>query len=631
MCGFTGYYSPPGQIAIGSLRKALDAIAHRGPDDEGINHFQVGGNDLCLAHRRLSIIDLSANGHQPFFDQSGRYAMVYNGEVYNYKELRSELERIGISFLTNTDTEVLLEAWKFWGDASWSKFLGMFSVVIYDQVQQSLLLVRDAFGIKPLYYWRSTNAICFASEIPALIKLLPAKPYLNIQRAVEYLVYDNYDNDECTFFEDVYQLLPGHLIALDLSKMGQNEGPKRWWIPEIAEESTLGFADAREQLRELFLQSVRLHLRSDVPVGAALSGGVDSSAVVCAMRYLEPDMPIHTFTYVASSTRLNEENWADLVNKQVHAQVNKVYVQPDELVADLRDLIRTQGEPFSGTSIYAQYRIFKRAKEQGITVSLDGQGADELLGGYYGYPERRIRSFMASNEWIRAINFSKQWAARLERSALEPWQHALATCIPEKIMFSLSKMLGKVEIPSWLNENMLNERGVNIGLPHRRRVVGSEDRKLMEQLANELVALRIPRLLRYADRNAMRFSIESRVPFLTTQLADFMYSLPEAYLVSDRAESKYIFREAMRGIVPNEILDRKDKIGFETPERDLIKKMRSTFKEHLSALNHAPFLNKEVLLKQYDKQFFESPPANIRHWRLMNLVIWMDLFDVQSR
>lgn len=631
MCGFTGYFTSSGQVPSSVLKASLDAIAHRGPDDEGINYFETANGTLCLAHRRLSIIDLSANGHQPFFDHSGRYVMVFNGEVYNYKELRSELERSGISFRTNTDTEVLLEAWKFWGDTCWPKLVGMFSVVIFDQEQQRLLLVRDAFGIKPLYYWKDPNAIFFASEIPALIKLLPSKPYLNLQRAVEYLVYDNYDNDEYTFFEGVYQILPGHLLDLDLTNLIQSESPKSWWTPEIAEKSNLSFADAREQLRELFLQSVRLHLRSDVPVGAALSGGVDSSAVVCAMRYLEPDMPIHTFTYVAGSEKLNEEHWADLVNNRVNAKVNKVFVNTEELVTDLTDLIRTQGEPFSGTSIYAQYRIFKRAKEQGITVSLDGQGADELLGGYYGYPDRRIQSFMASNEWLRAINFSKQWGNRLERSALEPWQHAIATRMPDKMKQTMSKIFGKVEIPEWLNENVLNEQGVHLNMPNRNRMVWSKDRKLMEQLANELVGLRIPRLLRYADRNAMRFSIESRVPFLTIELADFMYGLPESYLVSDKAESKYIFREAMRGIVPNEILDRKDKIGFETPERELIKKMGGTFNEHLSTMGSAPFLNKGLLSKQYNKSFFDSPSPNSRHWRLMNLVIWMDLFDVQCR
>ncbi|MBM3176583.1 MAG: asparagine synthase (glutamine-hydrolyzing) [Bacteroidetes bacterium] len=631
MCGLVGYFAPSGTLHEDSFRASLQAIAHRGPDDEGINYFEGTNGIVCLAHRRLSIIDLSANGHQPFFDNTGRYAMVYNGEVFNYTELRTDLEALGITFRTKTDTEVVLESWKYWGNDCWRKFTGMFSVVIYDRKIQNLVMARDPFGIKPLYYRCEQNSVFFASEIPALIKLLPSRHYLNIQRAIEYLVFDNYDNDEKTFFEGVSQLLPGHFLSFDLSKDLLKTHPVRWWIPDIAQRTTLTFTEATEKLRELFLQSVRLHLRSDVPVGAALSGGIDSSSVVCAMRYLEQEMPIHTFTYVAAGTNLNEENWADFVNKRVNANVNKVYIQSDDLLKDLTDLIRTQGEPFSGTSIYAQYRIFKRAKEKGIKVTLDGQGADELLGGYYGYPERRIRSFMASNSWIRALNFSKNWAGRLERSASEPWLHAIASMMPEKMLFRLARLLGKVEIPSWLDLKMLKNQGVVLNSPKTASVVNSRDRKLMEQLANELIALRIPRLLRYADRNSMRFSIESRVPFLTIDLANFMYGLPEEFLVSDKAESKHIFREAMRGIVPNEILDRKDKIGFETPERELIKKMGLIFNDNLLSLGKLPFLKTELLTKQYNDAFFDSPSLNNRHWRIINLIIWMNIFDVQCK
>lgn len=631
MCGLLGYFAPIATINRASIRASLDAIEQRGPDDEGIEFFDLGLNELCLAHRRLSIIDLTSSGHQPFFDQSGQFAMVYNGEIYNYKELRAELEAKGIFFRTKTDTEVLLEAWKVWGEACWSKLTGMFSLAIFDNKSQNLLIVRDPFGIKPLYYCLNNNAIYFASEIPALLHLLPSKPNLNLQRAYDYLVFDNYDNDGDTFFEGICQLMPGHLLNLNLNQLSLGSLPTRWWIPEIEEKSNLSFVDATDQLRTLFLQNVRLHLRSDVPVGAALSGGVDSSALVCAMRYLEPDMPIHTFTYVAGNSKLNEEKWADIVNKKVDAKVHKVFVQPNELVDDLRDLIKSQGEPFSGTSIYAQYRIFKCAKEQGITVSLDGQGADELLGGYYGYPDRRIQSYMASNEWGKAFQFSKNWAKRLDRSIIEPWQHAFAKKVPNQIVFSIAKLFGKIESPLWLNTSFFKERGVDLNYPDRVKVVRSKDRKLVEQLANELVAFRVPRLLRYADRNSMRFSIESRVPFLTTEMANFVYSLPESYLVSQEAESKYIFRKAMRGLVPDEILDRKDKIGFETPETELIKSMGGILKSLLYSMEEIPFLNKEYLINYYGDDFFNSPSQNTIHWRLFNLLIWISIFDVKCK
>jgi asparagine synthase (glutamine-hydrolysing) len=631
MCGFIGYFSPVNNVSSESIRSSLDSIAHRGPDDEGIISFKLGLNELCLTHRRLSIIDLTSNGHQPFFDNSGRYTIIFNGEIYNYQELREELELFGIIFRTKTDTEVLLEAWKFWGDNCWPKFSGMFSVAIFDIEKQNLILVRDAFGIKPLYYYTNSTSLYFASEIPAILKIVPTIPYLNLQRAYEYLIFDNYDNDESTFFESIHQLKPGHFIKFDLKDFTNEIKQFRWWLPDILQKSKLNFNDATEKLRDLFLQSVRLHLRSDVPIGAALSGGVDSSAIVCAIRHLEPQMPIHTFTYIANDSKINEEKWANIVNNKVNANVNKVFVNSNELVDDLNDLIKIQGEPFSGTSIYAQYRIFKKAKEQGIIVTLDGQGADELLGGYYGYPDKKIQSLLFSNQWAKSIDFSKYWAKRSNRSPLDPWKHLLATKIPNRFFYSVAKVFGRFETPVWLNTKYLSENAVFLRYPERIKIVDSYDRKLVEQLANELVALRVPRLLRYSDRNSMRFSIESRVPFLTTELANFTYSLPESYLVSDEAESKHIFRHAMRNIVPDEILDRKDKIGFETPEIELIKSLHKPFKKILNSTKEIPFLNKELLIKFYDDDFFNSPSNNNIHWRLFNLLIWINLFDVKCK
>jgi len=422
MCGFTGYIALKGLIKPNQLRSSLNLIAHRGPDDFGIELFDIGINELCLAHRRLSIIDLSSNGHQPFFDCSKRYAMVYNGEIYNYRELRQELRAKGHEFLTDSDTEVVLEGYKEWGVSAWKKFLGMFSIVIYDFDKKELIFARDAFGIKPFYYYKNANSIYFASEIPSLVELLPFKPHINLQRVFEYLVFDSYDYDESTFFNGIFQLNPGHYSIISLNEgMNNDIITCRWWKPNI-EETPINFNDASERLKEMFLQSVKIHLRSDVPLGAALSGGIDSSAIVCAMRYLEPNLPISTFTYVANGTSINEESWADIVNIKVKANANKVIVSSNELAEDLVDLIKTQGEPFSGTSIYAQYRIFKKAKEKGIIVSLDGQGADEMLAGYFGYPEKRIESLLSQNKWFEAVKFSREWGKRLEKKTFEPFR-----------------------------------------------------------------------------------------------------------------------------------------------------------------------------------------------------------------
>lgn len=630
MCGFTGYFTRPGVVGADALRQSLNAIAHRGPDDEGILHFSVADGELCLAHRRLSIIDLSASGHQPYVDHSGRYTMVYNGEVYNYKELREELRALGHQFFTNTDTEVVLEAWKAWGDKAWKRFTGMFSVVIYDALEKELVMVRDPFGIKPLYYLVKEGEIFFASEIPALVKLMPNSPELNFQRAFEYLMfYGAYDFDHQTFFRGVLQLMPAHYLRISLQKIKNIPDQKRWWAPEIGAVSKLSLNEASEELRRLFLESVRLHLRSDVPVGAALSGGLDSSAIVCAMRQLEPDMDINTFTYVARNTGFNEEVWADVVNSHVKAKANKVSIQPEELAFDLIDLIRTQGEPFSGTGIYAQYRIFKKAKEEGITVSLDGQGADELLAGYFGYPEKRIHSLLIQGKVNEAWSFSKNWSDRTGQKRLLAWRPLISEFLSPQTIFKGRKALGRANFPDWLNVHALSEAGVHLDFPGQQKFVTSANRKVMEQLANELIANRIPRLLRYADRNSMRFSIESRVPYLTTEMADFLYSLPEEYLISSSGESKHIFRRAMRNMVPDQILDRKDKIGYDTPQKSLLSSMNEVFYENLEGMADNPFFDKKILYKVYGKDTFQNLDANPRHWRVMNFFIWMNQFQVK--
>jgi asparagine synthase (glutamine-hydrolysing) len=323
MCGFIGYLSPNGQIQPSKLRGALETISHRGPDDEGINIFHVSGNELCLAHRRLSIIDLSANGHQPFFDNSNRFCMVYNGEVYNYRELREELKCKGHVFRTDTDTEVVLEAFKEWGESAWVRFIGMFSLVIYDSVLQELIFTRDAFGIKPFYFLLNEDSIFFGSEIQAIKKITPVPLSLNEDRVFSYLIWGNYDFSEETFFNEIKKVLPAHCIRYDIRKK-KIISNSNWWWPSIKEDRNISFDEAVKKLRELFLTSLKMHLRSDVPLGIALSGGIDSSAVACSVRLIEPSAQIKTFSFIARDSPLSEENWVDLVNEKICAEDFKI-------------------------------------------------------------------------------------------------------------------------------------------------------------------------------------------------------------------------------------------------------------------------------------------------------------------
>lgn len=630
MCGILGFFSEhPASGLVERLHAAIHALRHRGPDDQGMETFTVARGQLVLGHTRLSIIDLSTGGQQPMQSLDGRYTIVYNGEIYNYRELRRELEGLGYKFRSDSDTEVLLAAWANWGVESLRRLMGMFAFGVFDRVSQTLTLVRDAFGIKPLFYWSDMEKLAFASEIPALLKLLPGKLRLNVHRAYQYLVFGRYDNDADTFFNNVFHLKPGHWLQVQLDPFAIGD-PKRWWCPSIQEREDLSFEDAAMQLREMFLNNVRMHLRSDVSLGAALSGGIDSSAVVCAMRHLEPDMPIHTFSYVARETSYDEEPWIDTIVRHVGAKAHKVQVTSDDLHDDLTELIQAQGEPFSTTSIYAQFRVMKAAKSQGVTVTLDGQGADELLAGYLGYPEKRLQSLLDDGRFLDALRFSRHWSHRTGISSLIPWKSATIQSLPQNFLSGIRSVLRRYKIPNWLNVKVLEEHGVQQAFYVPAKAVSLKGRRLAEQLANELILGRLPRLLRYADRNSMHFSVESRVPFLTIEAAEFLLSLPEHYLVSNRGESKSIFRRAMQGLVPQAVLNRKDKIGFNTPQQDLMRKLGPFFQEIIHSLGSLSFFNHAALEQEYDQKFFSTPDSRPIHWRTISFLYWRLLYDVSE-
>jgi asparagine synthase (glutamine-hydrolysing) len=506
----------------------------------------------------------------------------------------------------------------------------MFAFAIFDRAEQTLTCVRDAFGIKPFFYTRDSpgDAWAFASELQALLALLSSPSALNLQRAHDYLAYGSYDDQPATFFEGIEQLPPGHWLQISL-QTGHCSEPVRWWHPSISDCSDLTFPQAAQQLRERFLENIRLHLRSDVPLGAALSGGVDSSAVVCAMRHLEPRTPIHTFTFVAPGSPVDEEPWADLVNSHVKAISHKVHAGPADLAVDIDALISAQGEPFGSTSIYAQYRVFQAAREAGITVTLDGQGADELLAGYDGYPQARLRSLFDQQRYGAATSFLQawqQWPGRGRRRALQ----ALVLAFAHEQSAARLKQLRTELRDSWLNLRWLRDRGVK-GIPlNASPFVGSSDRHgrhLASSLRSALTSTGLAALLRHADRNSMHWSLESRVPFLTTDLAEFLLSMPEEYLLSNTGETKHLFRAAMLGIVPDQILDRRDKIGFATPELAWLQALAPQIDDWLAVAKEIPFLNHEKVVAMVHDTLAAKRRFTWQVWRLINFCRWMQLFQ----
>jgi len=626
MCGIAGGFwqgrHDDDAYVAQHIDSAVQALQHRGPNAHFWHVHPAADGVVALGHARLSVIDLSDMANQPMYTDDRRFGIIFNGEIYNYRELRNELVGIGYRFISESDTEVLLAAWQAWGAECLPKLVGMFAFVIFDKAEHSLICVRDAFGIKPFFYAWENNDFLFASEISGIKKLKKEKINLNWQRAYDYLNYGDYDSQPESFVAGIHHLMPGHLLKVNLAA-GAVVNLRAWWTPQIEEFKPIKFSDAAAVLREKFLDSVRLHLRSDVPLGVALSGGIDSSAIACAVRHLQPDMPIHTFSYIATDKKISEEHWVDAVNTHINAVPHKVRVDAQDLAQDIEDMIQAQGEPFGSTSIYAQYRIFKLARECGMTVMLDGQGADELLGGYHGYPGSRIRSLLGNHEYTSAIRFFVNW--KKNRSLLYGIKSIAADFSTGRLHTVLRRFNGQASTPAWLNTEVLAESGVHLSHPPYHSPYDKKGRCLVSRLAFAATQRGLPSLLRHGDRNSMRFSIESRVPFANKNLADFLLSLPERYLVSDQGETKNLFRTAMRGIVPDSILNRKDKVGFETPEKAWLYSIETQVKEWLAKETGLPFINQEKILQEFALVMANKKSFDWRVWRWINFICWYNL------
>jgi asparagine synthase (glutamine-hydrolysing) len=620
MCGIAGILG-----TAADERAPLLSLAHRGPDDSGWTthpaHHATGAFHSVLLHRRLSILDLSHAGHQPMATADGHFTITYNGEIYNYRELRDELASLGVEFHTASDTEVLLQAYIRWGAGCLNKLIGMFAFAIHDARRRTLFLARDCFGIKPLYYWTDGQKFAFASEIKALLNWLPIKRSVETGRLYEYLRYGTSDHGERTMWRDIKQVPAAHHLEVPLDKPG-TATLTRYWDLAAGETLDISFDEAVARVRELFLQNIRLHLRSDVPVGAALSGGIDSSAIVAAMRVVEPKTEIHAFSYIADGPVLNEERWVDLVVGHSGAQVHKVHASSDELVADLEHLIYTQDEPFGSTSIYAQYRVFRLAAEHGIKVMLDGQGADELLAGYHAFVPARLASLVRCGRLFEAHQFASN-AARSPgmRGRARLWLEASRRLAPR----TLTRLAERWRTPTWLNTRWFAERGVDVA------GFGAAAAGLAMDLRQSVATSSLPMLLRYEDRNSMAASIESRVPFLTPAFADFVLRLPEEYILANDGTSKCVFRAAMRGIVPDAILDRRDKIGFATPEKRWLESLRPWVDRALASerARAIPALNLAAVQREWDAVREGRARFDFRVWRWVNLIKWAERFDVE--
>lgn len=638
MCGIAGFVSGTRSIALQRVPAVLERLRHRGPDDSGWLKYSQGGLragrdwnagektscDVLLLHQRLSIVDLTAAGRQPMSSPDGRYHLVYNGEIYNYLELRAELQRLGHKFHTHTDSEVLLAAYAEWGSGALLRFVGMFAFAILDVERRSLFLARDFFGIKPLYYVASDEYFAFASEIGALLELTGKSRKINPSALLLYLRHGLSDQGNTTLFSGVNQLPAAHCMEVALGATAAAE-PVRYWSPQLS-RSELSFDEAAQRLRHLFLESVRLHLRSDVPLGTSLSGGIDSSAIVAAMRCADPSLEIHAFSYIADDPALSEEPWVDLMAHHAGAKVQKLRPTPNDLERDFDALIRAQEEPFGSTSIYAGRRVFGQAQRTGIKVMLNGQGGDELLGGYRYYLGARFASLLRRRRYWDALQLLRSAAALPDSGIFWILLCTADYMVPREWQKPFRALLAKEFTPRWVNAGWFRQYGAENG--HTNYC--PEPDVLRATLLRTLSDTSLPHLLRYEDRNSMAFSIECRVPFLTVQLAEFALSLPEHYIISLDGTSKAVFRSAMRGIVPDAILDRRDKIGFNTPERKWLSAMNTWAQAilHSEVAAGMPFLDRPAMDREWNAIIRGRQTFDNRIWRWLNVIRWSQQFDI---
>jgi asparagine synthase (glutamine-hydrolysing) len=633
-----------------------NAIAHRGPDGEGFvainTHLgritELGGPrtpvllppltgfganaDLYLAHRRLSIIDLSSAGHQPMSNKQNDIWITFNGEIYNYKSLKNELHEF--EFKSNTDTEVLLYAYQKWGIHCLNHFNGMWAFVLYDTKKKILFGTRDRFGVKPLYYTQNMSFFAFNSEIKGLLAINDVSRKINADASSAYLRFGQESFQGETFFETISELQPSCFFVYDIAT-------KKLIIEKYYE---LPFVDTWEKFdnkrcsnfiegtQERVLNAVNLRLNADVTVGSCLSGGMDSSAIVCSINKLIKDKPYISIgpkqgvvTACYEGLPIDESKWAQIVADAVKARWHRVFPKREELFEDLNDLIFSQDVPFGSTSIYAQYRVMKTAKEAGITVMLDGQGGDELFTGYTPYyyafydEAKRNKDFDLLNEEqqyvqntpLGTINIEKMTAKVIAKNGLTAF---IKKYLPDTAKNFIRQLLFQPE----------SRYILFTGEKYKQHTYSS----LNQMLYTLISFISLPTLLKYEDRNSMRFSIESRTPFADDiDLIEYIFSIPSVYKIH-HGWSKYLLRRSMNELIPAQIINRTDKIGFATPEYEWLDKIKPYIFDDINP-DMGSILNIRLLRKNWDNIFASQNKSGITNiWRYINFILWFKLYKV---
>jgi asparagine synthase (glutamine-hydrolysing) len=629
MCGITGIVNLDNNRINKKILLAMNqALKHRGPDDEG---FWIE-NNIGLAQRRLSILDLSPLGHQPMFYDRKNLVIVFNGEIYNYIEIRDELLKLGYKFRSQTDTEVILAAYQEWGIECLKKFNGMWAFVLYDRRQNQIFAARDRMGVKPFYYFFDKNKFLFASEIKAILKHPEVKAKPNDKIVWDFLICGLVDHDEETFFSGVKELRPGHYLVLKIENW-QLKIKKYWDLNPEAKTIYQKDADYASRFRELFIDSVKLRLRSDVPLGTCLSGGLDSSSIVCVVnKFLKKEEKIaqigrwqKTFSAVYDDKKYpgcDERQFIKEVVQKTQVRSYLVFPLATKLVREIRDVIYHQDYPFSSTSIYAQWNVFRLAKENGIKVMLDGQGADEQLAGYHPFFGIYWGQLMRNGQTWTLIKEAYNYSRSHQASFYQVLKDLLIDLVRKGAVGDFLARFVKNQWPEY-----------NLFVSHWRNQYQSPPMiqptdNVFKNALHSGFKIGLVSLLRYEDRNSMAFSIESRVPFLDYRLVEFIYSLPDNQKIRN-GQTKWVMRQALKGILPEKIRNRQDKIGFATPEEIW---MRGILGEEMKKVFASESFNQRGYFEpgkalEYFENYLKGKNSNYQlFWRLYCLEIWFRVF-----
>mgnify|MGYP001227531103 CR=1 FL=1 len=607
MCGIGGVISFKKESINKEGLKSLSAsIKHRGPDGDG--EWFDEKSQIGLIHRRLSIIDLSSQGAQPMTYEEGRYIITFNGEIYNYIELKEDLIKSGFVFKSETDTEVLLALYSKYKEQCVHLLNGMFSFFIWDTKEQKGFAARDRFGEKPFYYSIKDKEFIFCSEIKGLWnygveKEIPEESYFN------YLLYNlpKATNEvKSTFYKNVFELPPATFLQINLE--GNIVSSKYWQLDKSNwGKSKLGIQAASDEFRQRLKSSIELRLRSDVAVGSSLSGGLDSSTIVSLLLNDDAPKQFSTFSACFPGFKKDEEKYVDMLAAKYwgKAKFNKVFPDYESITRNFNQIVKAQDEPFGSLSISAQFEVYKLSKSNNVKVLLDGQGADEFLGGYipfqtsYYYELKTAHSSLLSSE---LEGYRNLYGADYELNNKEQFLLSKNANLYSKLA-TLRRRIRKADSP------FFNSISPDIVKHFKKKEKFRKERAgLKENLAASMQFYGLASLLKYSDRNAMSNSIEVRLPFLDHELVEFVFTLPNQFIIKD-GWKKYLLRRSMESILPQEIVWRKEKVGFATPQDKILNEgeflnMRNSAVNELKKLG---IITKEekrlswnyIMLKQY--------------------------------